>query len=194
VTFLFGADSLLFLCPPDALSTRTVRDNADIWRCGPYMPGAESQAEMHGKEFDMTAQHGDTVRVQCSGMTGEEGMFGRRQDDEPLEFNIGKGQVIAGLEEAVLGMRIGEEKTVVIPMEKAFGRRDDRNIVLVRRERLPRDLALEVGKHVVVRTAGGRRAVFSVANVLETSVALSANHPFSGKDITLRISLLEIAR
>jgi peptidylprolyl isomerase len=142
----------------------------------------------------MTAQHGDTVRVHYWGVVTGNRMFGTKRGDEPLKFNIGKGQVIAGLEEAVLGMRKGEEKTVVIPMDKAFGRRDERSVVLVKREKLPKGLPLEVGKRVCLKTGDGRRAVFAVADVLGSSVALSANHPLSGKDITLRIRLLEIAR
>jgi peptidylprolyl isomerase len=156
---------------------------------------AELRREMsNGKENYMTAQHGDTVRVLYWGDVAGGTVFGTKGRSEPLEFNIGKGQVIAGLEEAVVGMKIGEEKTVEIPMEKAFGRRDKRNIVVVNRGRLPKGLVLEVGKHVCLKTGDGRRAVFAVAHVLESSVALNANHPLSGRDITLRIRLLKIAR
>jgi peptidylprolyl isomerase len=142
----------------------------------------------------MTAQHGDIVIVHYRGVVADGAVFGTGADNEPIKFNIGKGQVIAGLEEAVLGMRTGEEKTVVIPMEKAFGRRDERNVVTVKRNRLPKGLPLQVGKHVCLRTGEGRRAVFAVADVSGASVALSANHPLSGKNITLKIRLLEIVR
>ncbi len=142
----------------------------------------------------MTAQHGDTVRVNYWGVAAGGTVFGTDPGREPLEFAIGGGQVIAGLEEAVLGMRTGEEKTVVIPMDKAFGRRDEKNVVVVKREKLPKELTLEVGKHVCLKTGDGRRAVFAVADVLGASVALSANHPLSGKDLTLRIMLLKIGR
>jgi peptidylprolyl isomerase len=142
----------------------------------------------------MTAQHGDTVMVQYCGIVADGTVFGTGRDNEPLTFNIGKGQVITGLEEAVLGMRTGEEKTVVIPMDKAFGRRDDRNVVTVKRDRLPKGLTLEVGKYVCLKNPHGRRAVFAVADVLGASVSLSANHPLSGKDVILKIRLLEIVR
>jgi peptidylprolyl isomerase len=142
----------------------------------------------------MTAQHGDSVKVQYWGATADGAAIGSDQDNEPITFTIGKGQVIAGLEEAVLGMRTGEEKTAVIPMDKAFGRRDDGNVVTVKRDRLPSGLSLHVGKQVCLKTEDGRRAVFAVADVFGASVALSANHPLSGKDIILRIRLLEIMR
>jgi peptidylprolyl isomerase len=148
----------------------------------------------NGKECHMTAQRGDTVKVLYWGDVAGGTLFGTRGRNEPLEFNVGKGQVIAGLEEAVVGMKAGEEKTVEIPMEKAFGRRDERNIVVVERGRLPKGLAFDVGKHVCLKTRDGRRAVFAVADVLGSSVALNANHPLSGRDITLRIRLLKIER
>jgi peptidylprolyl isomerase len=147
-----------------------------------------------GKEYQMIAQHGDTVRVLYWGDVARGAVSGTKGCSEPLEFNIGKGQVIAGLEEAVVGMKKGEEKTVEIPMEKAFGRKDERNIVVVERHRLPRGLLLEVGNLVCLKTRDGRRAVFAVADVLGSSVALNVNHPLSGRDITLRIRVLEIAR
>jgi peptidylprolyl isomerase len=146
------------------------------------------------KEYHMTARHADTVKVLYWGDVAGGTVFGTTGANEPLEFDIGKGQVIAGLEEAVVGMKEGEEKTVEIPMEKAFGRRDEKNIVMVERGRLPKGLSLEVGKNVCLKTRDGRRAVFAVADVFGSFVALNANHPLSGRDITLKIRVLEIAR
>ena len=63
---------------------------------------------------------GDTVNVEYTGIleTGEE------FDSGELEFEMGSGQMIAGFEEAILGMENGEEKTFTIPPEKAYGPSD----------------------------------------------------------------------
>jgi peptidylprolyl isomerase len=142
----------------------------------------------------MNARYGDTVKVHYRGHADDKTIFGTRTDSDPLEFTLGQGQVITGFEEAIVGMREGEEKTVEIPMEKAFGRRSEENVVVVDRQRLPVGLALEIGKRLFVRTEDGRRAVVAVADVLETSVTLNANHPLAGKDLTFQIKLLEIVR
>ena len=142
----------------------------------------------------MIAQYGDTVRVHYQGRADKSTIFGTRHDGEALEFTVGQGQVITGFEEAVVGMHVGEEKTVEIPMDKAFGRWDDGNVVEVNRDRLPTSLTLEVGKHLCIRTEDGRRAVVAVADVLDSTVTLSANHPLSGKNLNFSIRLLEIVR
>jgi peptidylprolyl isomerase len=142
----------------------------------------------------MIARYGDTVKVHYQGTADRGTIFGTRHDGEALEFTVGQGQVITGFEEAVVGMHVGEEKTVEIPMDKAFGRWDDGNVVVVDREKLPPSLTLEVGKHLCIRTGDGRRAVVAVAGILDSTVTLNANHPLSGKDLTFRIRLLEIVR
>ena len=140
----------------------------------------------------MIAKYGDTVKVCYQGMAGKGAVFGTMRDGEPLQFTIGKGQVISGFEEAVVGMRVGEEKTVTIPPDKAFGRRKDEHVVEMKRARIMNDLNLEIGRQLYFRTAAGRRAVFTVINVLESTVTLNANHPLSGRDLIFRIRLLEL--
>ena len=82
------------------------------------------------------AKYGDTVSVHYTGkltngavfdtsrkkVAKELGIFEPNHNYQPLTFTIGKGQVIKGFEEAVIGMRVGETKTVTIPPSKAYGR------------------------------------------------------------------------
>jgi peptidylprolyl isomerase len=138
----------------------------------------------------VTARYGHTVRVHYRGTAGRGMVFGTVKDGEPLEFTIGQGQVISGFEEAVVGMRVGEEKTVTIPMNKAFGKSDDSNVVVIRRDRFPGDL--KRGQRIYIRTRDGRRACVTVSEISESDVTLDANHPLSGNDVTFRIRLLEV--
>jgi peptidylprolyl isomerase len=138
----------------------------------------------------VTAKYGHTVRVHYRGTAGRGIVFGTMKNGEPLEFTLGQGQVISGFEEAVVGMCVGEEKTVTIPMDKAFGKCDDGNVVVVKRDRFPRDLRR--GQRFYIRTGDGRRAFVTVANISESDVTLNANHPLSGNDVTFRILLLEV--
>ena len=138
----------------------------------------------------MTAKYGHTVRVHYKGTTGRNIEFGTAKSGEPLEFTIGQGQVISGFEEAVVGMCVGEEKTITIPMDKAFGKSDDRNVVVIKRDRFPRDL--KRGQRFYIRTRDGRRAFVTVSEISESDVTLNANHPLSGSDVTFRIRLLKV--
>jgi peptidylprolyl isomerase len=138
----------------------------------------------------VTAKYGHTVRVYYRGTAGRGVVFGTMKDGKPLEFTIGQGQVISGFEEAVVGMRVGEEKTVTIPMDKAFGTCTQGNVVVVKRDRFSRDL--KPGQRFYIRTRDGRRAFVTVADISESEVTLNANHPLSGRDVMFRIRLLEL--
>ena len=142
----------------------------------------------------MTAGHGDNVRVlyRCLSHAVSGNHAGSPED--VVEFTIGRHQVITGFEEAVAGMCEGDEKTVTIPMEKAYGRRSEENLVTLSREKLPSNISLEVGKYLCVRTANGRRAVMAVSAVSEAGVMLNTNHPLAGRDLTFRIKLSRIQR
>jgi peptidylprolyl isomerase len=67
------------------------------------------------------AKHGDTVKIHYRGTLHDGSEFETSYDREPLEFTIGEGQVISGLEEAILGMKPGDSKSTNVPAEKAFG-------------------------------------------------------------------------
>ena len=66
------------------------------------------------------AKHGDTIRVHYRGRLDDGSEFDASFDGEPLQFTIGRGQVISGFEEAVVGMHPGDLKTTELPAKKAF--------------------------------------------------------------------------
>jgi peptidylprolyl isomerase len=69
------------------------------------------------------AKSGDTVRVHYTGTLGDGKVFDSSQGRDPLELTLGAGQVIPGFDEAVTGMQPGEEKSVTIPVDEAYGQR-----------------------------------------------------------------------
>jgi peptidylprolyl isomerase len=85
---------------------------------------------------DLKAQKGDTVSLHYVGKyvggqvfdtsieseAKKHGMYSPARDYKPLQVSLGKGQVIQGFEEAIIGMSINEEKEVAIPPEKAYGK------------------------------------------------------------------------
>lgn len=66
------------------------------------------------------AKQGDTVHVHYTGKLGDGTVFDTSRERYPLQFNVGKGAVIAGFEQAVVGMKVGESKTVTIPVDQAY--------------------------------------------------------------------------
>lgn len=137
------------------------------------------------------AKTGDTVRVHYTGRLEDGNVFDSSQGREPLEFTLGSGQVIPGFEEAVTGMAPGDERTVTIPSDQAYGPRRDEMMVQVGRDQFPDNVEPEVGQQLQV-SQGGQVAVVTVAGVSDQGVTLDANHPLAGKDLIFDLQLVEI--
>lgn len=138
------------------------------------------------------AKHGDTVKVHYTGKLEDGTVFDTSIDRDPLQFTIGKGQMIPGFEQAVLGMNPGESKTIRIPTDEAYGTRREEMVMVVDRNQLPADLNPEVGQQLQNRQPDGQTIVVTVTEVSESSVTVDANHPLAGKDLTFDIQLVEV--
>lgn len=138
------------------------------------------------------AKNGDKVKVHYTGKFKDGEVFDSSLEREPLEFTIGKGQVIPGFEQAVQGMSPGDTKTTDIPPEKAYGPRHEEMITAVERNKFPADMDPQVGQRLQIRQADGKTIRVTVTNVSESKVTLDANHPLAGKNLTFDIKLVEI--
>jgi len=138
------------------------------------------------------AKNGDLVKVHYTGKLEDGTIFDSSVDREPLEFTLGRGDVISGFEETVIGMQPDESKSATLPPEKAYGPHHPEMMVTVEKDRFPEDLQPEVGQQLQMRQEEGRTIVVAVTDVSESSVTLDANHPLAGKDLTFDIHLVEI--
>ena len=144
------------------------------------------------KKTTAKAKEGDTVKVHYTGKLKDKSVFDSSQDAEPLELTVGSGQVIPGFEKAVVGMGVGDSKTVEIAAAEAYGPYRDELVVEIEKERIPEDLPIEVGQPLVLRQADGPPIRVMVTDISEQSVTLDANHPLAGEDLTFEVKLVEI--
>ncbi|MBN2584172.1 MAG: peptidylprolyl isomerase [Planctomycetes bacterium] len=138
------------------------------------------------------AKEGDTVRVHYTGRFDDGEVFDSSADGDPLEFTMGEGGLIAGFEAAVLGMDIGESKTVEIAPEDGYGPHMKELVMTVERSDLPPDLEPEVGMQLRSVQDDGREMLLVVTAVGDDGVTLDANHPLAGRALTFDIQLVEI--
>ncbi len=138
------------------------------------------------------AKSGDTVRIHYTGTLNDGSVFDSSQGRDPLEFTVGTGQVIPGFETAVTGMSVGEQKTVTIPADEAYGQPDPRAVQAVPRDNIPDDIPLEVGLQLQAQGPGGQPLIVTVKDVTETEVTLDANHRLAGEDLTFNLELVDI--
>ena len=88
---------------------------------------------------------GDKVKVHYHGRLTNGETFDSSQGREPLEFEVGKGNVIKGFEDGVTGMSVGEKKTVNIPVEDAYGPSNPEMVIKMPKDSFPKDMEIEVG-------------------------------------------------
>lgn len=139
-----------------------------------------------------TAQYGDTVTVHYKGTLDSGEVFADSKGEEPIELTIGDGRYISGFENGVVGMEVGETKTVTIPPDEAFGTRRDELVVKVDREQFPEDLTPAVGQRFQVKQESGDTLEVTVADLDEQTVTLDANHPLAGYTLTFNIQLVAV--
>lgn len=139
------------------------------------------------------AKHGDTVRIHYTGTLDDGSEFDSSRAREPLQFELGSGQVIAGFDAAVTGMEVGETKTETIPADMAYGTVNPDAKQVFPRDKIPANITLELGTKLQLQSAQGHPIMVTVTEVTEETVVLDANHELAGKDLTFEIELVEIA-
>lgn len=136
---------------------------------------------------------GQTVRVHYKGKLTDGNEFDSSYPrGEPLEFTLGLRQVIEGFENAVLGMNVGDNKTVEIPADQAYGEWREEMVADFPRSEIPDSIELEEGITLTSTSPDGKTMHFRVKSFTEEVVTLDANHPLAGKELVFEIELVEI--
>lgn len=136
---------------------------------------------------------GDTVRIHYTGTLADGATFDSSAGRDPLEFTVGSGQIIPGLDAAITGMTVGDKKTVEVPADMAYGQPDPSAQQAVPRAEIPADIPLDLGTQLQMQTPQGQVLPVTVVDVTDQEVVLDANHPLAGKDLTFAIELVAIA-
>ncbi|MCF6280761.1 MAG: peptidylprolyl isomerase [Candidatus Polarisedimenticolaceae bacterium] len=138
------------------------------------------------------AKKGDTVKIHYTGTLTDGTQFDSSEGQEPLEFKLGEGLVIPGFESNVAGMTVGEKKSIHIPVDEAYGQRNDEMMEVVERQHFPDDMKLEVGMHLQTETFDGSPYMVVVAELSDESVTVDGNHPLAGQALNFDIELVSI--
>ncbi len=132
---------------------------------------------------------GDKVSIQYVGKFEDGTIFDSSQGRDPLEFEAGSPNIIEGMSQAVLGMKVGEEKTVEIPPEQGYGPHNQDLVVRVATSQLPDDA--KEGDILSNNQPNSPRWIVMEKNPEET--VLDGNHPLAGKTIIFDVTLVGIS-
>ena len=137
-------------------------------------------------------KNGDTVHVHYTGRLEDGQVFDTSEGGEPLEFEVGAGQVIPGFDEGVRGMETGDKKTVEIEADDAYGQRVDALVQSVARSGMNLDAEPHVGMNLIMQLPDGNQIPVAITDVTDTHVTLDANHPLAGQKLIFDIELVNL--
>lgn len=138
------------------------------------------------------AKAGDTVKVHYHGRLTDGTTFDSSEGREPLQFEVGSGMVIKGFDDGVMGMTVGQKKTIEIPVDEAYGPRDPQAIVEFPIDRFPPNLTPEVGMQLAMNNGAGQQIPVTIVDVKPDFVVLDANHALAGQDLIFDLELVDI--
>lgn len=139
-----------------------------------------------------TAKVGDTARVHYTCRLEDGSVFATTRNKDPLEFVIGKAQVIPGLQEAVVGMSPGETRTITVPPEKAYGPYHEEMTAILGRDMIPDQIDVKPGVSLRVKHADGHESDVLVTDISGENIRVDGNHPLAGKNLVMEIELIEL--
>jgi len=135
---------------------------------------------------------GDTVKVHYTGKLENGDVFDSSREKEPFEFTVGNKAVIPGFEKGLVGMGVGDTKTIEIPPEEAYGSKQDELVVVVNKSEFPDDITPSVGQRLQIKQQDGNPVVVTITDLTEDSITLDANHPLAGYTLFFEVEVLDI--
>ncbi|GAA6158827.1 MULTISPECIES: FKBP-type peptidyl-prolyl cis-trans isomerase [Ruegeria] len=141
----------------------------------------------------MTAiKQGDTVRIHYTGTLLDGNVFDSSDGRDPLEFVVGSGQIIPGLDSAMPGLTVGEKKRVEIACVDAYGPINPEMRQSIPREGIPDDIPLTPGSQLQMQTPEGQVLPVTVVEADDATVTLDANHPLAGQDLIFDVEVISV--
>lgn len=139
----------------------------------------------------MAIEKGSKIKVEYEGKFESGEVFDSSSaHGKPLEFTAGAGMVVPGFDSAVMGLEVGEEKTVTLKPEEAYGMPDERAIQKVPKDKFPAEA--KVGMMIGVPLPNGQQIPAKITEITDDEVTIDMNHPMAGKTLVFWIKVVSI--
>ena len=143
----------------------------------------------------LKAQKGAQVKVHYRGSLLDGTEFDNSYDrNTPIGFEVGSGQMLGGFDSALVGMGVGEKKTIKLVASEAYGEVNPEAHTEIQRESFPEGVTLTEGLPVPLSTPDGRQLMGRISELHETTVTVDLNHPLAGQNLQFDIELVEIEK
>lgn len=137
---------------------------------------------------------GDKIQVVYTGMLEDGTVFDTSTTHGcPLEFQVGEGKLLKGFDNAMIGMKIGEEKEIKLSPENAYGQHKSELVKELPKQCFPQDQEIQPGMFFMMEMDNGRNIPIRVLRVSDTTITIDLNHPLAGKTLIFKVKLVNIA-
>jgi len=143
----------------------------------------------------MPIKQGDKVKVDYTGTLEDGSVFDTSEGKQPLEFEVGSGQLIKGFDTAVVGMEKGEEKEIKLQPAEAYGEPNPQLTQKVPKDKLPTPpdgQEIKAGMMLAVGMPNGQQMPAKIVEVTDNEITIDLNHPLAGKALTFKIKVVEV--
>ncbi len=139
-----------------------------------------------------TAKKGDIVAIDYVVRTGDGRVVGGTEKEGPQTLTLGQAEIFPEIETALDGMAVGDEKSVTVPSDNAFGPRREEMVVQIPRAQLPTNQPPQPGLQLSAKMQDGSTVNLTITDVSEEAVVADGNHPLAGQDLHFGLTLVEI--
>jgi FKBP-type peptidyl-prolyl cis-trans isomerase SlyD len=143
---------------------------------------------------DLTIQPNTHVTVDYSLRDDDGELLDASEGDggEPIRYVHGYGMLVPGLEAALVGLKAGDEREVVVPAEAGYGERDESLVLEIDREEFPDPKSVAVGDEFTAESPDGDEIAMAVVEVKDDVVVVDANHPLAGMTLHYLIKVVDV--
>lgn len=145
----------------------------------------------------MAVEKGDKVKLEYEGKLDSGEVFDTSSHGEhshPLEFIVGQGTVIKGLDEAIQGMEEGQEKEFTVKPDESYGQHNPELKKQFSREQVPLQQEPQVGQVLAVNSPDGRQFPVKIDSFDESNITLDLNHPLAGQNLNFKVKVVGIEK
>lgn len=114
------------------------------------------------------------------------------EEDGPLYFLQGHGEIIPGLEKAIAGMQLGETRTITVSAADGYGEYDPESVMDVPRSEFPNDIPLKPGVELQLIDEDGDEMFARIVSIGKNAVKLDFNHPLAGKELVFDVTVSDL--
>jgi peptidylprolyl isomerase len=117
---------------------------------------------------------------------------GSSKGGQPLSFTIGRGKVFKKLEQGIIGMKVGDVRTIDIAAEDAYGVRDESRVMRIDRSKIDSNIELQIGRIFQYRSETQETVNLLIRDLDDDTVTVDANHPLAGEALTYTVHLVAV--